>query len=273
MLEHESGVQLHSQVVDDPLYCEPCWFDCVASILPSRIVGFAKQTILQLGQSLVFAVWVTNHTEDVATGSGESSRLRYFGFRVSAVLLGLLLLPVVELVLGLLGWGDPQQAYDPFVGFRSTRPLFVRNDEKSCYETAANRLKFFRPESFSASKSPTEFRVFCLGGSTVQGRPFKIETSFTTWLEISLQAADPSRQWQVVNCGGISYASYRLVPILREVLDYQPDLVVLYTGHNEFLEDRTYDHIKIIRRCWPRLSMWRPGFARLRCCVASRCVP
>ena len=166
------------------------------------------------------------------------------GFRIGAVLVGILLLTMVELALAVLGWGDPELADDPFVGFRSTRPLFVRNNDKNVFETAPNRLEFFRPESFSLSKAPNEFRVFCLGGSTVQGRPFAIETSFTTWLEIGLRSADPSRQWQVVNCGGVSYASYRLVPILAEVLGYQPDLVILYTGHNEFLEDRTYDHIK-----------------------------
>ena len=64
------------------------------------------------------------------------------------------------------------------------------------------------------------------------------------WLELNLRAAEPGRRWEVVNCGGISYASYRLVPILEEVLEYSPDLVIVYTGHNEFLEDRTYGHIK-----------------------------
>ena len=83
-----------------------------------------------------------------------------------------------------------------------------------------------------------------MGGSTVQGRPFAIETAFSTWLELSLQAADESRQFNVVNCGGVSYASYRLAPIVDEILEYEPDLVVLYTGHNEFLEDRTYESIK-----------------------------
>ena len=49
----------------------------------------------------------------------------------------------------------------------------------------------------------------------------------------------------MINCGGVSYASYRLVPILEEVLEnYSPDLVILYTGQNEFLEDRTYAHVK-----------------------------
>jgi lysophospholipase L1-like esterase len=84
--------------------------------------------------------------------------------------------------------------------------------------------------------------VFILGGSTVQGRPYAIETAFSSWLELSLPLVDPSRQWEVVNCGGVSYASYRLAPILQEILsNYQPDLIILYTGHNEFLEDRAYD--------------------------------
>ena len=44
----------------------------------------------------------------------------------------------------------------------------------------------------------------------------------------------------MVNCGGVSYASYRLAPIIDEILGYEPDLIVLYTGQNEFLEDREY---------------------------------
>ncbi len=63
-------------------------------------------------------------------------------------------------------------------------------------------------------------------------------------MEISLNEADPSRDWDVVNCGGVSYASYRMVPILEEVLRYQPDLVLVHCSHNEFLEDRTYGNLK-----------------------------
>ncbi len=39
----------------------------------------------------------------------------------------------------------------------------------------------------------------------------------------------------------MSYASYRIKAILDEVLNYQPDLIVLYVGQNEFLERRSYD--------------------------------
>jgi lysophospholipase L1-like esterase len=48
----------------------------------------------------------------------------------------------------------------------------------------------------------------------------------------------------VINCGGISYATYRLVPLADELLRLQPDMFIFYEGHNEFLEDRTYAGIK-----------------------------
>ena len=172
--------------------------------------------------------------------------------RLGAVLVGLAPFVVAEIVLVTLDWGRPAHRDDPFVGFSAVWPLFVPSADGTRYEIAESRQGFFRPDGFAAKKGPDEFRIFCLGGSTVQGRPFAIETSFTTWLELNLQAADPRRRWDVVNCGGVSYASYRLVPILEEVLRYEPDLVILYTGHNEFLEDREYGQI----RDMPRAAAW-----------------
>jgi lysophospholipase L1-like esterase len=169
---------------------------------------------------------------------------RRITFRVLAVLIGLLPILLLEGVFRLGGWGRPEYGDDPYVGFSDVKPLFVLNDSGDRYEIPNSRQTFFQPESFAASKQPNEFRIFCFGGSTVQGRPYSIETSFTTWLELSLQAADPSPQWEAVNCGGVSYASYRLVPIMKESLAYEPDLFIVYTGHNEFLEDRTYADIK-----------------------------
>lgn len=166
------------------------------------------------------------------------------GFRLAALAVGLVPLLALEGLCRVAGWGRPQAGDDPFVGFSATRPLFVLSDDGERYEIAPGRRSHFQPDSFAAHKPPDEFRIFCLGGSTVQGRPFSIETSFTSWLELSLRAADPRRRWRVVNCGGVSYATYRLAPILQEVLNYQPDLVIFYEGHNEFLEDRTYARLK-----------------------------
>lgn len=143
-------------------------------------------------------------------------------------------------------WDLPKtnEATEPWIAFQSIRPLFELDESNERYLTASERMDIFRRDEFAAQKPDDEFRAFCLGGSTVQGRPYAIETSFTTWLELSLTAAEPRRSWQVINCGGVSYASYRLLPILKEVLNYEPDLIIVYSGHNEFLEERTYSEYK-----------------------------
>ncbi len=195
------------------------------------------------------------------TKQQTTSTGRQWTLRIAAILFGLLLLLGLEGTLRAFDIGKLEDSGDPFVGFSDVIPLFEPNEEGTIYTTSPKRQVFFRPDAFRVEKPDKEFRIFCFGGSTVQGRPYAIETSFTTWLELSLKAADDTRDWRVVNCGGVSYASYRLIPILKETLDYEPDLFVIYTGHNEFLEDRSYDDIKQqppwLRAVSERVVGWR----------------
>ncbi|MFW6168867.1 MAG: hypothetical protein ACODAD_00150 [Planctomycetota bacterium] len=55
-----------------------------------------------------------------------------------------------------------------------------------------------------------------------------------------LPVAHPSRRWEVVNAGGVGYASYRVAKLMEELVRYEPDLFIIYSGHNEFLKRRTY---------------------------------
>ncbi len=176
------------------------------------------------------------------------SKRRKILFHLAAMVLVISPLVLGELVLRLCVGPVAVSPDDPYVSFSGIRPLFVLDSTGTRLETSAERLACFCPQSFAAVKGPDTFRIFCLGGSTVQGRPYSIETSFTAWLKLNLEAARPETDFEVVNCGGISYASYRLVPIMREVLEYEPDLFIIYTGHNEFLEDRTYRRLKRIPR-------------------------
>ncbi|UCE46787.1 MAG: SGNH/GDSL hydrolase family protein [Phycisphaerales bacterium] len=180
-------------------------------------------------------------------------RLRVIFFHLAAIVVVLSPLVLGELVLRLCIPRPPLGLDDPYVSFSSQRPLFVLDSTSTRFDTAENRLTYFCPQSFAAAKGSETFRVFCLGGSTVQGRPYSIETSFTTWLKLNLRAARPGADYEVVNCGGVSYATYRLVPIMRELLAYEPDLFIIYTGHNEFLEDRTYRRLKRTPRALIRL--------------------
>lgn len=124
-------------------------------------------------------------------------------------------------------------------GFGGSR-LFELDEDSEIYHTARHRLLFFGPQEFARKKPERTFRIFGLGGSTVHGRPYENGSSFLKWLELELGGRDSTRKYETVNCGGLSYASYRLTTLLDEVLDYQPDLIVVATGHNEFLEDRSF---------------------------------
>jgi hypothetical protein len=181
----------------------------------------------------------------MATPSVRTSPRKRMVFRLLAIALGLIPLLVLELTLYGLGLGQPTQATeDPLVGFSELHPLFEKDLQEGVYRTARSRQLFFGAQEFPIVKGKDTFRVFCLGGSTVRGHPFETNTAFAQWMQLELAACDASRRYEVINCGGISYASYRLRILLNEVLQYQPDLIVIATGHNEFLEDRTYHAIK-----------------------------
>jgi tetratricopeptide (TPR) repeat protein len=178
------------------------------------------------------------------SAGGSGSVRRRWGFRLMAVCLSLVPLIALECAFRFFQVGEPSSYEDPFVGFSQVSPLFDLDPETAEYRTAKAHLSFFGPERFAAKKPAGGFRGFCLGGSTVLGHPYQPDTAFAKWLELELSALEPERAVEMVNCGGTSYASYRLLPILQEVLQYEPDVIVLMTGHNEFLEDRTYNAIK-----------------------------
>lgn len=159
-------------------------------------------------------------------------------FPVAAILLGILPLVLLECGLRVFGVGGPGGETDS-AGFGVSN-LFELDEEEQTYHTARHRLLFFGAQQFAVRKPQQEFRIFGLGGSTVYGHPYQADTCFLKWLELELSGRDSSRTYESINCGGISYASYRLTKVLDEVLGYDPDLIVIATGHNEFLEDRTY---------------------------------
>lgn len=153
----------------------------------------------------------------------------------------------VELTLALLQFEPALKVRDPYVGFESSIPLFVQRRETDgdvYLVTARNKLAHFNAQQFAKDKPDGTYRVFCLGGSTTYGRPYDDSVSFSAWLRELLPLADRSRNWEVINAGGVSYASYRVAALMEELAAYEPDLFVIYCGHNEFLEERTYRDIK-----------------------------
>ena len=156
------------------------------------------------------------------------------------------LFAVFEIVLAVVGVRPALYEEDPYVGFSSYVPLFVEQagpDGETMMVTAKNKRRFFNSQRFARNKAAGTYRIFCAGGSTTFGRPYDDMTSFCGWLRAMLPKADPSREWELINAGGISYASYRVAVLMEELIRYEPDLFIIYSGHNEFLEHRTYARI------------------------------
>ena len=154
----------------------------------------------------------------------------------------LLVYGLCELALWAAGVKPLSLTEDPFVGFAASQPLFIRGSGDSAGLMVTNPVKLthFNAQSFPIKKAPGTFRIFTVGGSTCYGHPWRDPVSFSGWLRDLLPKADSSRKWEVINCGGISYASYREAMLIAEAIQYQPDLILVYSGHNEFLEERTY---------------------------------
>jgi tetratricopeptide (TPR) repeat protein len=175
------------------------------------------------------------------------SRLTLLKKLVFALVTTVAFFVALELVLAACGVRPVLDTEDPFVGFSSYIPLFVPEQQDGGQTQLVipdNKRPWFNEQRFLQEKPVDTYRVFCLGGSTTYGRPYDDETSFCGWLRELLPVADSSRKWEVINTGGVSYASYRVAKVMEELTEYEPDLFVVYSGHNEFLEERTYGSLR-----------------------------
>lgn len=152
--------------------------------------------------------------------------------RLALILFGLLLLVGVEAALRLL-WSPPPLAGEELT-LLAIDPFRVKNGVARTDPAFKGAL----PEaSFVVPKPAGHFRVFCLGESTTRGYPFPPDVAWPAVLERRLRVLYPGREIEVINVGGNSYGSGRILAVLRGILKYQPDLLIIATGHNEFVED------------------------------------
>jgi tetratricopeptide (TPR) repeat protein len=88
--------------------------------------------------------------------------------------------------------------------------------------------------SFESPKPEGTFRVMLFGGSAIKGFPQPPAFTAGAFLERMLADAMPGRDVEVLNFGTTAIASYPVLGIMREALEYEPDLVIVYAGNNEY---------------------------------------
>ncbi len=146
------------------------------------------------------------------------------------------LLALAEAGLRLAGFG------------RDLEPLFIENPDRPEYLLANPRAvtRFFTDPAqaprvsietayFRAQKIPGTFRVFVQGESSAAGFPYGLGASLAGMLDQRLERAFPSREIEVISTAMAAVTTYALLDFADEIIAQQPDAVVVYVGHNEYL--------------------------------------
>jgi lysophospholipase L1-like esterase len=131
---------------------------------------------------------------------------------------------------------------DPFLKIDSPRSLFstVENNGQIFYRVTHPEAYRGRNILFPLVKEKKAIRIFCLGGSASAGWPHPPSEIYSEYLRQALQRSYPDHAIEIFNVSAHAFASYRVRYIFDEVINYNPDLLIIYTGNNEFLEMRNY---------------------------------
>jgi lysophospholipase L1-like esterase len=93
----------------------------------------------------------------------------------------------------------------------------------------------FSVESFICKeKNENIFRVFVVGASSAAGYPYLSSASFSKFIRKKLEILYPERVIEVANFSMSAINSYTIRDLMPELLQKQPDLVLIYLGHNEY---------------------------------------
>ncbi len=88
---------------------------------------------------------------------------------------------------------------------------------------------------FRAAKPAGGLRVIVQGESSAAGFPYGLGASLAGVLEQRLRRAWPEREIEVISTAMAAVNSYALLDFADEIVAQQPDAVVVYVGHNEYL--------------------------------------
>ncbi len=162
---------------------------------------------------------------DREAGAGRGSRA------LKGVLFGLiplaLLLLLSELLLRALGLGDPRERLSLTRGF-DERARYLVADPAVPGGWVTQMYEGVVPEVHIPPKDG-RLRVLLFGGSNTQGFP-------ADDLQAALCSRAPDPGFEVINLGRQGYGSERVAILLDQAMVLQPDIVFLYSGHNEFVE-------------------------------------
>lgn len=149
------------------------------------------------------------------------------------LLLPFLFFAVVEAVLRVVDYGGDLSLFRETVV--NGKPYYAINpDVTKRYFRSIQVRAMTSNELFEKEKSPNTYRIFCLGESSTLGYPYMFNGSFPSMLKDRLETLWPEKNFEVINLGITAVNSYTVADFTKELVEYKPDALLVYTGHNEF---------------------------------------
>ena len=164
------------------------------------------------------------------------SAARLWAFRAILVLAPFLLLGLVEAGLRIGGFGhDLEPLFIPGPGHPEYLQANPRAVTRLFAEPGQAPNVSIETAYFAARKPAGTFRVFVQGESSAAGFPYGLGASLAGVLDQRFERAFPSRDVEVISTAMSAVNSYALLDFADEILAQQPDAIVIYVGHNEYL--------------------------------------
>ena len=151
------------------------------------------------------------------------------------LLVPMLLFGLAELALRATGAGALEPLFVPVEqapGYLQPNPEVVRRffpDPRQAPEVGVDTTWF------PTDNAPGTLRIFVQGASSAAGFPYGRWASPAALLQQRLQRAYPDREIEFISTAMAAVTSYALLDFAEEIIEQQPDAVVTYAGHNEYL--------------------------------------
>ena len=155
-------------------------------------------------------------------------------FKLIAISLPVIAILILEVILRVVDYGEDYELFHT-IQIENKPDFLIMNGKMAKKYFNDDELKSDnQTDLFLKEKTDSTFRVFVQGASTVVGFPFYRGGSFPRMLKHRLSLTFPDVNIEVVNTGMTAVNSYTLLDLVDEIIEQEPDLVIIYAGHNEY---------------------------------------
>jgi hypothetical protein len=97
--------------------------------------------------------------------------------------------------------------------------------------------------AFAKEKSKKSFRVFLIGESSLSGWPYSTNQSIQKKIENITSGYQTDKKLELITISFAGFNSSILVDLIPQVINYEPDLIIIHSGHNEFYGSKGYTQL------------------------------